>query len=167
MDSWILKKGDELGSIYDKPNRKGRKDYSIDYRVKGVRKRERVGFSKREAQEALESRLTDIRQKFEGVFPETHAAPIKFHPGNSDKVNGSKPPKAVPRGRFMRPPPWRSPLTDCNLQFQGFPSVPCEQCFTGLGVFPLWGRFSPEEEQNTRTEETPKTKHAHALSQGW
>jgi len=71
MDSRILKKGDELGSIYDKPNRKGRKDYSIDYRVKGVRKRERVGFSKREAQEALESRLTDIRrQRFEGVFPE-------------------------------------------------------------------------------------------------
>ena len=60
-----------MGSIYDKTDRKGRKVYYIDYRVKGVRKRERVGFGKREAQEALESRLTDIRrQKFDGIFPE-------------------------------------------------------------------------------------------------
>ena len=60
-----------MGSIYHKTDGKGRNVYYIDYRVKGVRKRECVGFSKRAAQEALESRLTDIRrQKFDGIFPE-------------------------------------------------------------------------------------------------
>lgn len=60
-----------MGSIYHKTDRKGRKVYYIDYRVRGVRKRERVGFSKRAAQEALESRSTDIRrEKFDGIFPE-------------------------------------------------------------------------------------------------
>ena len=60
-----------MGSIYHKTEGRGRKVYYIDYRVKGIRKRERVGFSKRAAQEALESRLTDIRrQKFDGIFPE-------------------------------------------------------------------------------------------------
>ena len=60
-----------MGAIYHKTDRKGRKVYYIDYRVRGVRKRERVGFNKRAAQEALESRLTDIRrQKFDGIFPE-------------------------------------------------------------------------------------------------
>ena len=61
-----------MGSIYHKIDRRGRKVYYIDYRVRGVRRRERVGSSKRAAQEALESRLTDVRRhKFDRIFPET------------------------------------------------------------------------------------------------
>jgi hypothetical protein len=51
-----------MGSIYHKKDRNGRKVYYIDYRVKGVRKRERVGHRIQDAKEALESRMTDIRR---------------------------------------------------------------------------------------------------------
>ena len=60
-----------MGSIYQKADRKGRKIYYLDYRVNGIRKRERVGYSRKEAKEALESRLTDIRrQRFDRIFTE-------------------------------------------------------------------------------------------------
>ncbi len=60
-----------MGSIYQKTDRKGRKIYYIDYRVNGIRRRERVGYSRKEAKEALESRLTDIRrQRFDRIFTE-------------------------------------------------------------------------------------------------
>ena len=60
-----------MGSIYHKTDRKGRRVYYIDYRVMGIRKRERVGYTEKEAEEALQSRMTDIRrQKFDGIFPE-------------------------------------------------------------------------------------------------
>ena len=60
-----------MGGIYHKTDRKGRKVYYVDYRVMGIRKRERVGYTEKEAEEALQSRMTDIRrQKFDGIFPE-------------------------------------------------------------------------------------------------
>ena len=60
-----------MGSIYFKRDRKGRKVYYVDYRVKGVRRREKVGYRLGEAEEALASRMTDIRrEKFDGILPE-------------------------------------------------------------------------------------------------
>jgi len=61
-----------VGSIFHKNDRKGRKVWYVDYYAEGIRKRERVGYNEREAAEALQSRMTDIRrQKFDGIFPES------------------------------------------------------------------------------------------------
>jgi len=62
-----------MGSIRHDLDRRGRKIYYIDYSVKGVRRREHVGYSKKEAENALQSRLTDIRRKkFDHILPESH-----------------------------------------------------------------------------------------------
>jgi len=60
-----------MGSVFHKTNARGKKVYYISYYVQGVRKKERVGFSKKQANESLQSRMTDIRrQKFDGIIPE-------------------------------------------------------------------------------------------------
>jgi hypothetical protein len=41
-----------MGSIYHKVDRKGRKVFYIDYRVNGVRQRERVGYWEKDVDEA-------------------------------------------------------------------------------------------------------------------
>ena len=60
-----------MGSVYHRINARGKKVYYISYYVQGVRKKERVGYDDKQADEALESRMTDIRrQKFDGIIPE-------------------------------------------------------------------------------------------------
>ena len=66
-----------MARVYDRSNRRGQKVWYIDYSAVNPktglpeRKRERVGYSKREAEEALQSRLTDIRrERFDNIFPE-------------------------------------------------------------------------------------------------
>jgi len=60
-----------MGSVYHRSNARGKRVYYISYYVQGTRKKERIGLSKKEANEALESRMTDIRrQKFDGIIPE-------------------------------------------------------------------------------------------------
>jgi len=67
-----------MARIYDRKDRRGRKVFYIDYFArdprKGTaqRKRERVGYSRQAAEQALQSRVTDIRRgKFDGIFPES------------------------------------------------------------------------------------------------
>lgn len=60
-----------MARVYYRKNRKGQKVYYLDYMARGIRKRERVGYSKDEADEALQSRLVDIRrEKFDHILPE-------------------------------------------------------------------------------------------------
>ena len=60
-----------MGSVYHRINGRGKTVYYIPYYVQGTRKKERIGLSKKEANEALQSRMTDIRrQKFDGIIPE-------------------------------------------------------------------------------------------------
>ena len=60
-----------MGSVFHKTNARGKRVYYISYYVQGVRKKERIGLSKKQANEALQSRMTDIRrQKFDGIIPE-------------------------------------------------------------------------------------------------
>ncbi len=68
-------------ALYFKKDRNGRKVWYIDYYFvdprSGARRRrrERVGYSKAEAQSALESRRTDVRRKkFDGILPERETA---------------------------------------------------------------------------------------------
>ena len=61
-----------MGSIRHTEDRRGRKIYYIDYYAQGIRRREHVGYSKKEAENALQSRLTDIRRrKFDHILPES------------------------------------------------------------------------------------------------
>ena len=60
-----------MARTYKRKDRRGREVFYIDYTVLGVRKRERVGYDKRQAEDALESRKTDIRRrKFDGILPD-------------------------------------------------------------------------------------------------
>jgi len=60
-----------MSRVYYRKDQRGRKVFYIDYFAKGKRKRERVGYDKRQAEQALRSRETDvIRGKFDGIFPE-------------------------------------------------------------------------------------------------
>jgi len=60
-----------MGSVFHRINGRGKTVYYISYYVQGTRKKERIGLSKKEANEALQSRMTDIRrQKFDGIIPE-------------------------------------------------------------------------------------------------
>ena len=57
--------------VFWRKDQRDRKVYYIDYYVQEVRRRERVGYSRTEANEALESRRTDIRRKkFDRILPE-------------------------------------------------------------------------------------------------
>jgi len=60
-----------MSRVYYREDQRERKVYYIDYMAMGKRKRERVGYDKRQAEQALRSRETDvIRGKFDGIFPE-------------------------------------------------------------------------------------------------
>jgi hypothetical protein len=60
-----------MSRVYYRKDRRVRKVLYIDYFAKGKRKRERVGYDRRQAEPALRSRETDIiRGKFDGIFPE-------------------------------------------------------------------------------------------------
>ncbi|MCZ6626100.1 MAG: tyrosine-type recombinase/integrase [Deltaproteobacteria bacterium] len=61
-----------MSRVYYRKDQRGRKVFYIDYFAKGKRKRERVGYHKRQAEQALRSRETDVlRGKFDGIFPES------------------------------------------------------------------------------------------------
>lgn len=60
-----------MARVYARKGRRGKNVWYVDYTVEGVRRRERVGYSQRQAEEALQSRLTDIRRrKFDRILPE-------------------------------------------------------------------------------------------------
>jgi hypothetical protein len=66
-----------MARVLSRPDRRDRDVCQIDFAVtdprtgQTTRKRERVGCSRSQAEDALESRLTDIRcEKFDHIFPE-------------------------------------------------------------------------------------------------
>jgi len=65
-----------MARVFTRKDRHGRSVYYIDYAAilpdtgQHIRKKERVGYSRRQAESALESRLTDVRRgQFDGIFP--------------------------------------------------------------------------------------------------
>ncbi len=62
-----------MARVFTRTDRRGRTVYWIDYGCEGLRRRERVGFDQGQAEDALESRLTDIRRgKFDGILPQSN-----------------------------------------------------------------------------------------------
>ena len=76
-DAPLCERGLVMARVFFRTDRKGRKVWYVDYSFRDpetgaqFRKKERVGFSRAQAEESLQSRLTDIRRmKFDWILPE-------------------------------------------------------------------------------------------------
>ncbi len=93
-----------MARVFTRKDRRGRSVYYIDYAAvhpdtgRRIRKKERVGYSRRQAEGALESRLTDLRRgRFDGIFPAATCSLVQIRGQYLKYAKLAKSPRTVTR----------------------------------------------------------------------
>ena len=93
-----------MARVFSRNDRRGKKVFYIDYPATNpatgvlVRKKERIGYSKAQAHDALTARLTDIRRgKFDGIFPDPDCFLADVWPRYLEHSTATKSPAQVTR----------------------------------------------------------------------